>query len=121
MGSPDRDASLILIQNMMHLVKTLKLPVAYRVNEVKLPAESRDSRSFVIIVHVLADHAFKRYLSNCSRSDLMLYRGLLLKVGHLPSTFFLHRSYIYRLMHVHMGVIDAPHAHAPHACPHGSR
>lgn len=74
-------ASLLPIQNMMHLVKALKLPVAYRVNEINRRDESRETRDFVIIVHVLGDHAFKKYLGHCSRSDLMLFRGLLLRVG----------------------------------------
>lgn len=34
-----------------------------------------------VVVHVLNDYAFKKYLDHCSASDLMLLRGLLLKVG----------------------------------------
>jgi len=37
-------------------------------------------RTFFVIVHVHADHAFKGYLKHCSQSDLMLFRGLVLKV-----------------------------------------
>lgn len=83
----DASYGLLPIQNMVQLVKALKLPVAFRVNEVKQneSAGPHNVRDFVIIVHVLGDHAFKRYLSQCSRSDLMLFRGLLLKVRKMPS------------------------------------
>ena len=75
-------AALLVIQNMMHLNKDLKLPVAYKFSEIKQHGMPEDWRTFLVIVHVMADHAFKRYLGQCSRSDLMLFRGLLLKVGH---------------------------------------
>eukprot|EP00983_Pelagomonas_calceolata_P133023 1161925-Pelagomonas_calceolata.AAC.3 len=39
------------------------------------------ARRFAVIVHVQSDFAFKKYLDNCSNSDLMLYRGLLLEVS----------------------------------------
>lgn len=44
-------------------------------------APGADTRTFYIVVHVLADNAFKKYLQHCSQSDLMLFRGLLLRVG----------------------------------------
>jgi hypothetical protein len=46
---------------------------------------SETSRHFLLIVHVLADHAFKRYLQHCTPSDLILFRGLLLHVSTSPS------------------------------------
>ncbi len=79
--------SALLIQNLVHLVKDLKLPVAYKVSELGPEASSSSAdgeRSFLIIVHVMGDHAFKKYLAQCSRTDLMLFRGLLLKVGGEP-------------------------------------
>jgi hypothetical protein len=36
-----------------------------------------------VVVHVLSDYAFKKYLQHCSASDLLLLRGLLLKVCSL--------------------------------------
>jgi hypothetical protein len=36
-------------------------------------------RTFFIVVHVLSDHAFKKYMRHCSRSDAPLLRGMLLK------------------------------------------
>ena len=44
-------------------------------------APGADTRTFYIVVHVLADNAFKKYLQHCSQSDLMLFRGMLLRVG----------------------------------------
>lgn len=44
---------------------------------------SAASREFLVVVHVHSDHAFKKYAEACSTSDLMLYRGLLLKVLQL--------------------------------------
>jgi hypothetical protein len=41
------------------------------------------TRTFDVVVHVCSDHAFKKFLSNCATCDLLLYRGLLLKVGTL--------------------------------------
>jgi hypothetical protein len=38
------------------------------------------TRELAVIVHVLGDYAFKKYVQHCSASDLMLLRGLLLKV-----------------------------------------
>lgn len=40
----------------------------------------RGRREFYVVVHVLSDHAFKKYGQHASRSDLPLLRGLLLKV-----------------------------------------
>lgn len=37
-------------------------------------------RELAVIVHVMSDYAFKKYLQHCTGSDLMLLRGLLLKV-----------------------------------------
>jgi len=36
-----------------------------------------------VVVHVMSDYAFKKYLLSCSRSDLLLLRGMLLKVWAL--------------------------------------
>ena len=38
-------------------------------------------RVFLLVVHVHNDFAFKKYLATCSSSDLLLFRGLLLRVG----------------------------------------
>ncbi|KAF6265091.1 hypothetical protein COO60DRAFT_1114800 [Scenedesmus sp. NREL 46B-D3] len=38
------------------------------------------TRELAVVVHVLSDYAFKKYLQHCSASDLLLLRGLLLKV-----------------------------------------
>ena len=45
---------LLMVQNMVQLVKDLKLPVAYRLSEIKNPNRGSDSstREFVCIVHV---------------------------------------------------------------------
>lgn len=43
--------------------------------------ESADGqRLFLVVVHVLSDHAFKKYLDTCCATDMLLYRGLLIKV-----------------------------------------
>jgi hypothetical protein len=39
-----------------------------------------ETRELAVVVHVLSDYAFKKYLQHCSASDLLLLRGLLLKV-----------------------------------------
>lgn len=39
-----------------------------------------ERRAYSVVVHVHGDHAFKKYLQNCTPSDLLLYRGLLLEV-----------------------------------------
>jgi hypothetical protein len=39
-----------------------------------------ETRELAVVVHVQSDYAFKKYLRHCSASDLMLLRGLLLKV-----------------------------------------
>ncbi|KAF5835395.1 hypothetical protein DUNSADRAFT_7480 [Dunaliella salina] len=88
-------AAKLHVANMMRLCKDLRLPVAFKVHEECMePQAAGDSagklaqlheRKFVVIVHVQSDFAFKKYLDNCSNSDLMLYRGLLLEVSTTPN------------------------------------
>ncbi|WIA17822.1 hypothetical protein OEZ85_009328 [Tetradesmus obliquus] len=100
-------AALLRIQNMMMLCKQLKLPVQFKVSRIHrqeapspaaaaaaaaavAAADAADhdmeqpaneaTQELAVIVHVLSDYAFKKYLQHCSASDLMLLRGLLLKV-----------------------------------------
>ncbi|GAX84707.1 hypothetical protein CEUSTIGMA_g12129.t1 [Chlamydomonas eustigma] len=72
------DASTLLTQNLILLIKDLNLPVAYKAYACK--NESDSIQSYLLIVHVMGDSAFKKYLGKSSRSDLMLFRGLLIKV-----------------------------------------
>ena len=43
-------------------------------------AAAAASRTFNVVVHIMGDYAFKKYLQHCTVSDLLLFRGLLLKV-----------------------------------------
>ncbi len=90
--------SSVVVQNLVHLASTLKLPVAYKISELRPHDEGGQAgngdaspgpaqRSFLVIVHVLGDHAFKKYLQHCSGSDLMLFRGLLLRVRRAAAGF----------------------------------
>lgn len=45
--------------------------------------EQQCSIELAVVVHVMSDFAFKKYLQHCSASDLMLLRGMLLKVTPL--------------------------------------
>jgi hypothetical protein len=56
------------------------LCVDLQVSEVEGVAESASDQRFAVVVHVLSDYAFKKYLQHCSQSDLMLLRGMLLRV-----------------------------------------
>ncbi|KAG2437038.1 hypothetical protein HYH02_011301 [Chlamydomonas schloesseri] len=88
----EAEAALLLVQNMHVLGKQLRLPISYKVLERVQPKEQGAEegsggamgadrrRVFGVVVHVHGDHAFKKYLQNCSSSDLLLYRGLLLQV-----------------------------------------
>jgi hypothetical protein len=51
------------------------------VHEVAGSGPQGQQRRFTVVVHVHGDHAFKKYLNNCSQSDLLLFRGLLLTVS----------------------------------------
>jgi hypothetical protein len=51
-----------------------------QVNEVVEATSGAGERQFLVVVHVHSDHAFKKYLETCSATDMVLYRGLLLKV-----------------------------------------
>mmetsp|Transcript_3274 Transcript_3274/g.8755 ORF Transcript_3274/g.8755 Transcript_3274/m.8755 type:complete len:162 (+) Transcript_3274:170-655(+) len=84
------EAAKLHVANMMRLCKDLRLPVAFKVHEEYMEPQAAGeladrraqphARRFAVIVHVQSDFAFKKYLDNCSNSDLMLYRGLLLEV-----------------------------------------
>ncbi|KAG2429799.1 hypothetical protein HXX76_010583 [Chlamydomonas incerta] len=86
----EAETALLLVQNMVVLGKQLRLPMSYKVLEreqkdAAAAAAAGDAagggrRVFGVVVHVHGDHAFKKYLQNCSSSDLLLYRGLLLQV-----------------------------------------
>jgi hypothetical protein len=75
-----------------------------QVSEVEGVAESgSDQRHFAVVVHVLSDYAFKKYLQHCSQSELMLLRGMLLRVRN----------------HLHQSAIDSLQSRVKHR-PHGS-
>jgi hypothetical protein len=80
MAEPLGAAALLRFQNLVLLCKQLRLRVAYKVHEI---AGSRADGwvDLAVVVHVLNDGAFKKYLGHCSLSDLLLFRGLLVKVG----------------------------------------
>jgi hypothetical protein len=73
-------AALVRFQNLVLLCKQLRLRVAYKVHEIA-GSHSDGSVDLTVVVHVLNDSAFKKYLNNCSLSDLLLFRGLLVKVS----------------------------------------
>ncbi|KXZ53709.1 hypothetical protein GPECTOR_6g626 [Gonium pectorale] len=91
-------ASLVMVQNMVLLCKQLNIRVSYKVLERAAPRDagagaepmavdgggSCAKRLFSVVVHVHGDHSFKKYLKECSSSDLLLYRGLLLQVEASP-------------------------------------
>jgi hypothetical protein len=78
-------AGLIRVQNLVLLCKQLRLRVSYKVHAVTQPEpgpEDDGVREVAVVVHVLNDASFKKYLNNYTLSDLVLFRGLLLKVNH---------------------------------------
>jgi hypothetical protein len=103
-------AGIVTVANLLQLCKELRLPVAYKVFEAAsrsgVPTEQAQlkdqaaeqaretapgprggaperaqQRTFFVVVHVLSDSAFRKFYQHCSRSDLLLHRGLLLQVG----------------------------------------
>lgn len=45
-----------------------------------ISSSQQNSVELAVVVHVLYDYVFKRYMQYCTASDLLLLRGLLLKV-----------------------------------------
>lgn len=64
-----------------HQVWEVSMTDEHKPEAAATSTSSSGNRHFVVVVHVLSDHAFKKYMQHCSNSDLMLFRGLLLKVS----------------------------------------
>lgn len=79
MASDLSTAALLRFQNLVLLCKQLRLRVAYKVHEIQ-GSHADGTVDLTVVVHVLNDSCFKKYLNNCSLSDLLLFRGLLVKV-----------------------------------------
>jgi len=82
-------AALLRVQNLVYLCKHLGLRVNYKPYTMQEVVAGADgvAAAFAVIVQVAHDSSFKKYLNSCSLSDLMLFRGLLLKVCFTPLTF----------------------------------
>jgi hypothetical protein len=107
--APAGAAGVVAAANLVRLCSELRLPVVYKVFE-RVDGGGADAtdtgpdaaggaaggasqhagvsaagaaarRAFLVVVHVLSDHAFRKFQKHACRSDLPLHRGLLLKVG----------------------------------------